>query len=821
MSEELTLNEGDNGNMPVTLPQPAQYASQRYLEYAMSVVTGRALPSVADGQKPVQRRILYAMHRMGLYRSPKHVKSARVVGDVIGKYHPHGDSSVYEAMVRMAQDWSLRYPIVDGQGNFGSRDGDGAAAMRYTEARLTPIAELLLSELDEGTVDWRPNYDGVNDEPCLLPARLPFVLLNGASGIAVGMATEMPSHNLREVASAASSLIRNPDTTEEDILAAIPAPDYPGGAQIISTRDEIESAYRTGRGSLRVRARWTIENLARGQWRLVVNELPPGVSTAQVMSEIEACSNPVPKEKAGKKVFTPEQTNLKAAFLSAIASDGVRDESGKEFKVRLVIEPASSRMDKDDLIRLLLAHTSLETNAAINLTVLGTGGAPRQASLFSMLSEWCAFRLQTVIRRTQHRLEAAEKRIHILEGRQAILLDIDRAIRVIRESDDPKADLMREFKLTEIQAEDILEIRLRQLARLEGIKIGEELKKLREEAKGLKHLLSNDEALRTLVATEIDEDAKKYGDDRRTIIEAAAKVTLSDAKSVSVADDPVTLVVSKHGWLRARAGHKVDTSTLTWKVGDAPLAIIDTRTSQTVVFFDTTGRAYNVAASAFPKGNGDGVPLTSLADIGNNKIAHVFVLDAKAQYLLSGTGGYGFICTGEDLVTRQKAGKAVMTLEAGEVILPPVKLSAVTEIGEAVFASSAGKMLICPLTEMKQMAKGRGVQLMALKGKDTLIASGAFEGRIEELKVSTQPAGRKKLTEFVIEADGLEVYIGHRARAGAFLPEKALATGFTAEVVSGELPVAESSAQASPIPQPTLFEFDENVQLEDGEEEDI
>jgi topoisomerase-4 subunit A len=355
----------------------------------------------------VQRRILFAMHRMGLYKSPRHVKSARVVGDVIGKYHPHGDSSVYDAMVRMAQDWSLRYPIVDGQGNFGSRDGDNAAAMRYTEARLTPIAELLLAELDEGTVDWKPNYDGANDEPVLLPARLPFCLLNGASGIAVGMATEIPAHNLREVANAAVNLIKDPNFSEEEVLALIPGPDYPGGAQIISTRRRNRRHLpRRPRQPARARAKWKIENLARGQWRLVITELPPGVSTATVMSEIEACSNPVAKEKAGKKVFTPEQLNLKAAFLSAISERGVRDESGKEHAIRLVIEPASSRQGQDDLVRLLLAHTSLETNASINLTVLGVTGTPRQASLYSMIAEWCRFRLATVQRRTRHRLTA-------------------------------------------------------------------------------------------------------------------------------------------------------------------------------------------------------------------------------------------------------------------------------------------------------------------------------------------------------------------------------------------------------------------------------
>lgn len=701
------------------IASPANYAARRYLEYAMSVVTGRALPSAADGQKPVQRRILYAMHRMGLYKSPRHVKSARVVGDVIGKYHPHGDSSVYDAMVRMAQDWSLRYPIVDGQGNFGSRDGDNAAAMRYTEARLTPIAELLLSELDEGTVDWKPNYDGANDEPALLPARLPFCLLNGASGIAVGMATEIPAHNLREVALAAVTVIRNPETSEDDVLAMIPGPDYPGGAQIISSPEEIAATYRSGRGSLRVRAKWKIENLARGQWRLVITELPPGVSTATVMSEIEACSNPVAKEKAGKKVFTPEQLNLKAAFLSAISESGVRDESGKEHAIRLVIEPASSRQGQDDLVRMLLAHTSLETNASINLTVLGITGAPRQASLYSMIEEWCRFRLSTVERRTRHRLTAAEKRIHILEGRQAILLDIDRVIKVIRESDDPKADLIAHFKLSEIQAEDILEIRLRQLARLEGIKIGEELAKLREEAAGLNHLLSSEEALRACVASEIEADAKKYGDDRRTLIEADAKVTMSDAKSVSIPDEPTTLIVSKHGWLRSRQGHNIDPTQLTFRSGDSLLACLPCRTVDHLILLDSNGRAYSIPAADIPGGKGDGVPATSLADFQDGgKPCLAQAVSNDKSYLVAADGGYGFRCQGSDFMSRGKAGKAFLSLGDGES--PAVFMPAPAD-GEVACITRDGRALVFNLEEIRLLAKGRGLKLIdAAPGKTAL-----------------------------------------------------------------------------------------------------
>ena len=698
------------------IPSPADYAARRYLEYAMSVVTGRALPSAADGQKPVQRRILYAMHRMGLYKSPRHVKSARVVGDVIGKYHPHGDSSVYDAMVRMAQDWSLRYPIVDGQGNFGSRDGDNAAAMRYTEARLTPIAELLLAELDEGTVNWKPNYDGANDEPALLPARLPFCLLNGASGIAVGMATEIPAHNLREVAKAAVELIRNPDFSEDEVLAIIPGPDYPGGAQIISTPEEIAATYRSGRGSLRVRAKWKIENLARGQWKLVITELPPGVSTATVLSEIEACSNPVAKEKAGKKVFTPEQLNLKAAFLSSISESGVRDESGKEHAVRLVIEPASSRQGQDDLVRMLLAHTSLETNASINLTVLGVNGTPRQASLYSMIAEWCRFRLSTVERRTRHRLSAAEKRIHILEGRLAVLLDIDKVIKVIRESDDPKVDLMAHFKLSEIQAEDILEIRLRQLARLEGIKIGEELAKLREEAAGLNKLLDSDEAMRTCVAAEIEADAKKYGDDRRTFIEADAKVTMSDAKTVSIVDESTTLIVSKHGWLRSRQGHNIDPTQLTFRSGDSLLACLPCRTVDQLVLLDTHGRAYSIAASDIPGGKGDGIPATSLADFQDGgKPCLALAVKNEQLYLVAGDGGYGFRCKGEDFLSRGKAGKAFLSL--GEDEVPAVFMPAPGQ-GEISCITKDGRALVFDIAEVRMLAKGRGLKLIdATPGK--------------------------------------------------------------------------------------------------------
>jgi len=441
----------DNDDTKVLL---AQYAERAYLDYAVSVVKGRALPDVADGQKPVQRRILYSMHEMGLSATAKPVKSARVVGDVLGKFHPHGDSSAYEALVRLAQDFSLRYPLIDGQGNFGSRDGDGAAAMRYTEARLTPIASLLLDELDMGTADFVPNYDGSMEEPALLPARLPFVLLNGASGIAVGMATEIPSHNLNEVASAAIALIKRPKLPDEELAQILPAPDFPGGGQITNSLTEIAQMYQTGKGSIKVRARWQVEELARGQWQLVVYELPPNASSQKVLEEIEELSNP--KVKTGKKALLPDQQNNKALILSML--DTVRDESGKSAPVRLVFEPKSKNISVEEFSNFLLSNTSLEGSVSLNLVMVGRDGRPCQKTVREVLTEWISYRQDTVTRRTQYKAQKVADRIHILEGREIVLLNIDEVIHIIRESDEPKPALMARFNLSERQAEDILEI---------------------------------------------------------------------------------------------------------------------------------------------------------------------------------------------------------------------------------------------------------------------------------------------------------------------------------------------------------------------------
>ena len=694
----------------------AQYAERAYLEYAMSVVKGRALPAVQDGQKPVQRRILFAMKDMGLVHGAKPVKSARVVGEILGKYHPHGDSSAYEAMVRMAQDFTLRYPLIDGIGNFGSRDGDGAAAMRYTEARLTPLAELLLSEINQGTVDFIPNYDGAFEEPESLPARLPMVLLNGASGIAVGMATEIPSHNLGEVAQAAVALLKNPALTTADLLQYIPAPDFAGGAHIITPAKDIAQIYETGKGSIRVRARYDVEKLARGQWRVVVSELPPNTSAAKILAEIEEQTNPKPK--AGKKQLNQDQLNTKKLMLDLL--EKVRDESDGEHPVRLVFEPKSSRMQPETFINTLMAQTSMESNVSVNLVMMGLDNRPAQKNLKTILQEWLDYRTATVTRRLQHRLDAVEKRIHILDGRMIAFLHIDHVIRVIREADEPKPELMAAFNLTEIQAEDILEIRLRQLARLEGIKIERELNELREEAGSLKTLLGDENEKRKLIIKEIQADAKQFGDARRTLVEAAERATLTQ----TTADEPITLILSQQGWLRARAGHGVDAAQIAFKEGDALQQLLETRTVQPVVVWDSHGRSYTLDAAEIPKGRGDGVPIGSLIDLPSQ--ASVVALLAGAAddyYLLSGCHGYGFIVKLEDLFTRQKAGKAVLTLDERETALPPVRIAhdwLIAPESRIVLASANKRLLAFAVSEMKIMAKGRGLQLIKLADGDTL-----------------------------------------------------------------------------------------------------
>ncbi len=747
----------DNGEgwIPLDL-----YAERAYLEYAMSVVKGRALPEVADGQKPVQRRILYAMRDMGLAAGAKPVKSARVVGEILGKYHPHGDSSAYEAMVRMAQSFTLRYPLIDGHGNFGSRDGDGAAAMRYTEARLTPIAELLLAEVDMGTVDFVPNYDGAFNEPSLLPARLPVVLLNGASGIAVGMATEIPPHNLTEVANACIALLDNPQMDTDELMNIIPGPDFPGGGQIITSREDIRTAYENGRGSVRVRARWEIERLARGQWRVIVNELPPGSSAQKVLGEIEEATNP--KVKPGKKTLTQDQQNLKSLMLSIL--DRVRDESDSAQPVRLVFEPKSSRQDPDEFIRLLLAQTSLEGNVSLNLVMIGLDGRPAQKGLRTILTEWLEFRRQTVTRRLEHRLSQVDKRIHILEGRMIVFIHIDEVIRVIRESDEPKPELMKAFGLSELQAEDILEIRLRQLARLEGFKLEKELTELREERGSLRHLLDDEDAKRTLIVNEIKADRDRYGDARRSEIREAERAVLTQ----TIADEPVTVILSQKGWIRARMGHSLDLSSLAFKDGDGLDQVVETRTVWPVIVLDSQGRAYTIDVADVPTGRGDGVPVTSLVDVQDGaKIVQMLSGKETDRFVLSHSGAYGFIGRIGDMSGRVKAGKAYMTLEAGETLLTPIPLpTPAAEDLQWVVAADNGRLLSYPVAELRELAKGRGLMLMQLDEGEHLTAAGLVSGPkalLSALSVRGKSSDEKL---------ALEEYQGKRGKRGKLMPKK-------------------------------------------------
>ena len=782
MSEQATLFPADGA--PPDLPPSdgvtlGDYAERAYLDYAISVVKGRALPEVADGQKPVQRRILHAMDQLGLDAGAKPRKSAAVVGDVLGKLHPHGDQSVYDALVRMAQDFSLRYPLIDGQGNFGSRDGDGAAAMRYTEARLTPIARLLLDEIDEGTVDFGPNYDGSTTEPELLPARLPFVLLNGASGIAVGMATEIPSHHLAEVAAAAVAMVRsNGRSTTAELLEHIKGPDFPGGAQIISSPDEIAAVYETGRGSVKVRARWTIEDLARGQWQLVVNELPPHTSSQKVLEEIEELTNP--KVKLGKKALTADQVASRQTVLGAL--DGVRDESGREVAVRLVFEPKSRNVEQAAFVHMLLAHTSLEASVPLNLVMIGIDGRPRQKPLVDILGEWVTFRQRCIVRRTTHRLARVDDRIHILEGRSLVLLHIDDVIRIIREADEPKAALTAAFALSERQADDILEIRLRQLARLEAIRIEQELAERRADQAKLGELLGNPASQKRQMIREIEADAKTFGakDPRRTLIQEERRASLE----IKVVDEPVTVIVSQQAWVRAQAGHGLDATQFVFKSGDGLLAIHECRSVDPLVLLGSNGRAYSIAVGGLPTTRGAGktrgervepVPVTSLVDLEpGTQVAASIAASVDVPLLIATAAGHGFVCRVGDLVGRNRGGKAFVTLEEadadarakspeGGAALTMTAVDVANDI-EIACLSSDGHLLVFPAGEIKKLSGGgRGVGLQDLAPGERLVS--ALTIGAKGLVVVGRGRGGKEQRVRLTSA-ALEQHRGRRARKG-------------------------------------------------------
>lgn len=754
---EEALKHADTDCDELTL---AYFASRAYLEYAISVVKGRALPDVCDGMKPVQRRILYAMKRLGLNPDVKTVKSARVVGEVLGKYHPHGDSAAYDAMVRLAQDFTMRYPLVQGQGNFGSADGDGAAAMRYTEVRLSKYADLLLGELDKGTVKFIPNYDGTHKEPVLLPARLPVLLLNGSSGIAVGMATEIPSHNLTEVGEAAIEVIRNPEITTDELLEIVKGPDFPGGAQVISSASDIKNVYRSGYGNLQVRATYHFEELSRGQWQLVFDSVPYKVSVMKVMSELEALTNP--KAPQGKKSLTAKQQQDKQLIMNVMS--GMRDESSAEAPVRLVIDPKSKSIDREELVSTILSKTSLETSCKFNLVVIGIDGKPRQKGLKDILSEWVSFRLRTVRARSQTSLNEAEARIHTLEGRLIVLVDIEEVIRIIRGADDPKKELMTHFGLSDTQAEDILEIKLRQLASLDEVKLRKELEKLRNEAERLRGLLTDEKKLRREVTKEIRQDIDTYGDERRTLIEEAKGASIAK----QVIDEPVTVIVSEKGFLRSRQGHGFDARAMNFKLGDKYRCSMECRSVDNLYILSNTGRIYSIPVSSLPSARGEGTHVSAFVQFQDGDVPFDYICGAPDTVLLfTSDAAMGFFCKMSDLAVRQRGGKSFFILDGAKPL--PVQVSTPLT-GWIAALSLSGRLVVFTTDELRALSSGgKGTTIMALQDDEKLVAAVP----ISPNGVVVVGKGRGgKIQELLVGPRSIEDYRTRRGRKGRFVEAK-------------------------------------------------
>lgn len=754
---EEALKHADTDCDELTL---AYFASRAYLEYAISVVKGRALPDVCDGMKPVQRRILYAMKRLGLNPDVKTVKSARVVGEVLGKYHPHGDLAAYDAMVRLAQDFTMRYPLVQGQGNFGSADGDGAAAMRYTEVRLSKYADLLLGELDKGTVKFIPNYDGTHKEPVLLPARLPVLLLNGSSGIAVGMATEIPSHNLTEVGEAAIEVIRNPEITTDELLEIVKGPDFPGGAQVISSASDIKNVYRSGYGNLQVRATYHFEELSRGQWQLVFDSVPYKVSVMKVMSELEALTNP--KAPQGKKSLTAKQQQDKQLIMNVMS--GMRDESSAEAPVRLVIDPKSKSIDREELVSTILSKTSLETSCKFNLVVIGIDGKPRQKGLKDILSEWVSFRLRTVRARSQTSLNEAEARIHTLEGRLIVLVDIEEVIRIIRGTDDPKKELITHFGLSDTQAEDILEIKLRQLASLDEVKLRKELEKLRNEAERLRGLLTDEKKLRREVTKEIRQDIDTYGDERRTLIEEAKGASIAK----QVIDEPVTVIVSEKGFLRSRQGHGFDARAMNFKLGDKYRCSMECRSVDNLYILSNTGRIYSIPVSSLPSARGEGTHVSAFVQFQDGDVPFDYICGVPDTVLLfTSDAAMGFFCKMSDLAVRQRGGKSFFILDGAKPL--PVQVSTPLT-GWIAALSSSGRLVVFTTDELRALSSGgKGTTIMALQDDEKLVAAVP----ISPNGVVVVGKGRGgKIQELLVGPRSIEDYRTRRGRKGRFVEAK-------------------------------------------------
>jgi len=742
------------------------YMDRSYLSYAISVLMSRAIPDVRDGLKPVHRRILYAMSQLGLNPRGPHKKSARVVGDVIGKYHPHGDASVYDAMVLMAQPFSLRHPLIDGQGNWGSLDGDAPAAMRYTECRMAPFTQVFLEEINKGTVEFRPNYDGNDLEPVSLPVRVPAVLLNDQMGIAVGMASDIPAHNLAEVCRAAIALFQNPNLTVRGLLRHIKGPDFPCGAQVINRREELEEIYATGRGMLTVRARYEVKKDADG-WHLVFTELPPKVSPENVQLELDALSNPQPRKHTkkgngrGAEQLTVEQRASKQAMLARVSeiNNGAGNDTGP---VYLEVYPRSRRQKPDELAHYLFSVTSLESKVKVNMNLINLAGLPAQMGLLDILRDWNEYRVQTVTRRCHSRLEKVAARVHILEGFVKVLLDIDEVIRIIRASDDDqiaKRALMERWALSEIQADKILDMKLRQLTRLDELAIAKELAELRGEAEELRRLLGDRDALVELIIAELRADLEQYGSPRRTLIEESQAATFDD----TTIDEPVTIVLSQKGWLRSRSGHSLDLTTLSFKDGDRLHTVIETRSAKSFLLFDENGRAYTVAASLVPGGRGDGVPVGSLVELQERAgIIAMFTAEDHDKLLLASSTGYGFITSAGNLAARNKAGKAVLNTAGGKALAPILLREEDTQVAAL---NRAGYLLVFPRDELQEYPKGKGNKLIHLKGDEELATLYVFS---EALALPPKRANAKH--PVVLRGEDLAPYRRKRGMRGRLVP---------------------------------------------------
>jgi topoisomerase-4 subunit A len=712
------------------------FTEKAYLDYSMYVILDRALPHIGDGLKPVQRRIVYAMSELGLNAGSKHKKSARTVGDVLGKYHPHGDSACYEAMVLMAQPFSYRYPLVDGQGNWGSPDDPKSfAAMRYTEARLSPFAQVLLAELGQGTVDWTPNFDGTLDEPVLLPARLPNVLLNGAMGIAVGMATDIPPHNLGEIAAACIHLLDHSDSDDEALYELIPAPDYPGGAEIITPREELRKMYHTGNGSVRLRAVFERDN-----GDIVIIALPHQVSGSRILEQIAAQMN-------AKKLPMVED---------------LRDESDHENPTRIVLALRSNRVDADLLMDHLFATTDLERSYRVNLNMIGLDGRPQVKNLRQILEEWLHYRITTVRRRLQFRLTQVEQRLHILDGLLIAYLNLDEVIRILRFEDKLKPALIARFQLSEIQAEAILETKLRHLARLEEVKLRGEQGELRKEQEQLQQLLGSEKRLSTLIRKEIQEDTKRFADPRRCRLVERRPAQALDETSLAPSE-PMIVVLSQKGWVRAAKGREIDAGALSYKSGDSFLAQAQGRSNQSAVFLDTTGRTYTLPVAGLASARGYGEPLTGkLSPPDGASFINVLIGNPEDLYLLATDAGYGFICAFDDLVSRNKAGKVVLTVPDGAKIWPPLLITGLATDRLAAL-SSDGRLLLFPICDLPRLAKGKGNKILDLRGEERLTALIAIPPN-QSLVLT---AGKR---DWKLKPADLDGYAGERGRRGKPLP---------------------------------------------------